>query len=577
MKRGDYDEKEIVFDMDFLEHFKSCRAVDVDSGSPIIRVGDSKIVLRAYVWTNLLKRKVPHGFKVGIRNGNPMDVRASNLVLIDEGVRQRRKIVVEGFNDDLVRMIAPDATAYSRTSKNGEMYFVFVDFTIHRVMPALCMEPRNVSVLRPKMLLREYVWNGLSTSGDGSSGVVVPLNYDMFDVRTSNLVKVHGLSSSKSCSAPASSDVPSVVRARVPWEFMPFGLKYCFNKAQSMEGFNQSKMIDPKTKHWYLSIKADAGIDSVKVAKIEESLGACYRALVEFPGVGRFPPDSLTIDVFRTVHSRYCRAMRTLLGTQLSGAATDSVSTPSFSWTGDLTTGVYRSAAGAVGITTTGVNRAIINSSGLTVAGNIALGTVGTQLLGDAADSVSTPSFSWTGDLTTGVYRSAAGAVGITTTGVNQAIINSSGLTVVGALSTNSLSGSCINSDINSTSSTVAASSGAVKTAYDLANTANNTANNALPNTGGTVIGTITAPSLSGSCISSVVNNTSVTVAASSAAVNSYYRKFSSYYRKFSSYYRKFSSYYRKFSIYYRKFSIYYRKFNSYYRKFSSYYRKYSK
>eukprot|EP00798_Chlamydomonas_sp_ICE-L_P000906 gene906-biopygen4510 len=300
MKRGDYDEKEIVLDMDFLEHFKSSRAVDVDSGSPIIQVGDSKIVLRAYVWTNLLKRKVPHGFKVGIRNGNPMDVRASNLVLIDEGVRQRRKTVVEGFNDDLVRMIDPDATAYSRISKNGEMYFVFVDFTIHRVMPALCMEPRNVSVLRPKMLLREYVWNGLSTSGDGSSGVVVPLNYDMFDVRTSNLVKVHGLSSSKSFSAPASSDVPSVVRARVPWEFMPFGLKYCFNKAQSMEGFNQSKMIDPKTKHWYLSIKEDAGIDSVKVAKIEESLGACYRALVEFPGVGRFPPDSPPIDVFQT-------------------------------------------------------------------------------------------------------------------------------------------------------------------------------------------------------------------------------------------------------------------------------------
>jgi hypothetical protein len=227
-------------------------------------------------------------------------------------VHQRRKTVVEGFNDDLVQTIDPDATAYSRTSKNGETYVLFLDFAIHRVMPALSVEPRNVSVLRPKMLLRDYVWNGLSTSGDGSSGIVVPLNYDMFDVRTSNLVKVHGLSSSKSFSAPASSDVPSVVRARVPWEFMPFGLKYCFNKAQSMEGFNQSKMIDPKTKHWYLSIKEDAGIDSVKVSKIEENLGACYRDLVEFPGVGRFPPDSPPLDVFRTVHSRYCRAMRTL-------------------------------------------------------------------------------------------------------------------------------------------------------------------------------------------------------------------------------------------------------------------------
>jgi len=58
------------------------------------------------------------------------------------------------------------------------------------------------------------------------------------------------------------ADVPSVVRDRVPWEFMPFVLKYCFNKAQIMEGFNQSKIIDPRTKHWYLSKKSDASVDS---------------------------------------------------------------------------------------------------------------------------------------------------------------------------------------------------------------------------------------------------------------------------------------------------------------------------
>eukprot|EP00798_Chlamydomonas_sp_ICE-L_P032836 gene32836-biopygen2892 len=79
-----------------------------------------------------------------------------------------------------------------------------------------------------------------------------------------------------------------------------------------MEGFNQSKMIDPRTKHRHLSKKSDASVDSVNVAKAEESLGACYRALVEFPGVKRFPHDSLPIDVFRTVNSLYCRAMPTL-------------------------------------------------------------------------------------------------------------------------------------------------------------------------------------------------------------------------------------------------------------------------
>jgi hypothetical protein len=139
----------------------------------------------------------------------------------------------------------------------------------------------------------------------------------MYDVRTSNMVKVHGISCSKHFSAPATSDVPSTVRRRVPWEFMPFGLKHCFSKTQNIDDFTQSKMIDPKNKHWHMSKKADnSSVDARKVAKIEESLGACYRAMVEFPDIGRFSPDSPPMDVFCTVHSRYCRAMRTLLEMQ---------------------------------------------------------------------------------------------------------------------------------------------------------------------------------------------------------------------------------------------------------------------
>ena len=225
------------------------------------------------------------------------------------------------------------------------------------------------------------------------------------------------------------------------------------------------------------------------------------------------------------------------VGTQLLGDSLDDVGNPSFSWTGDVTTGVYKAGAGAVGITTSGVNRATIDSNGLTVSGalvatslsgacissvvnsyssniaassgavktaydlaagasnvanvaNVAVGNmlpkiggtvtgdiilsgVGTQVLGDTVDSVLNPSFSWNTDEKTGIYRIGAGSVGISTLGVNRATIDSIGVGVVGNLSGTSLSGTCISSVTNSTATNVAATSSAVKTAYDLAMGAN--------------------------------------------------------------------------------------------------------
>ena len=249
-------------------------------------------------------------------------------------------------------------------------------------------------------------------------------------------------------------------------------------------------------------------------------------------------------------------------GTQVLGDTLSVAGTPSFSWNTDTTTGVYRTGAGSVGISTTGINRVTIDSAGLgvvgalsatsltgtcissvtnststnvaassgavktaydlamgasnaayaassgtgsalpkiggTMTGDIILSGVGTQVLGDAADAVGTPSFSWSTDSNTGVYRIGAGSVGISTLGVNRATIDSAGLGVVGALSATSLSGSCISSAINSTVTNIAASSSSVKSAYDLAvsasnvaNAASNVANAALPKTGGTVNGVV--------------------------------------------------------------------------------------
>ncbi|MNQ70153.1 hypothetical protein D3C85_847800 [compost metagenome] len=52
------------------------------------------------------------------------------------------------------------------------------------------------------------------------------------------------------------------------------------------------------------------------------------------------------------------------------GLATDTVSTPSFSWTGDLTTGFYRPTASQIGVTIAGVQRGLFSSTGLTVTGS---------------------------------------------------------------------------------------------------------------------------------------------------------------------------------------------------------------
>lgn len=312
MKHSDKTSLEIVFDLCFLEHFENGRKVDVTS-APIVRIGSQKIPLREYVWRYLLERPIPPDSIVGLRNSDPYDVRSSNLVLVDTNVCQRRKTVNEGFNDALCDEIDPLATVYSRVGPQGKSIMLF-DKSINRNMPPIGIDKRTVSLLQPKMLFRDYVWNGFSTMGDGTGtgGIVIPLNYDTFDLRRSNLVKVYGISSARSFSAPANTDVPSSMSDRVRWEFIPFGLKYCFNKAQQLEAFNQSKMIDPGTKHWYFPMVSNPGVDAEKVSKIEESLGKCYRAMVELPGTGAFPADAPPMDVFNEVHTRYCFAMRTM-------------------------------------------------------------------------------------------------------------------------------------------------------------------------------------------------------------------------------------------------------------------------
>ena len=53
------------------------------------------------------------------------------------------------------------------------------------------------------------------------------------------------------------------------------------------------------------------------------------------------------------------------------GLAADTVSTPSFTWTGDLTTGFYRPTTSQIGVAIGGVQRVLITASGMVVSGSV--------------------------------------------------------------------------------------------------------------------------------------------------------------------------------------------------------------
>ena len=101
------------------------------------------------------------------------------------------------------------------------------------------------------------------------------------------------------------------------------------------------------------------------------------------------------------------------------------VGAPSYSFTGDLNTGVYSSGADALDLTTGGVNRLAISSAGL-----ITVGTGG--VIANVLGAVTVPSYSFTGDLNTGMWSSAADTLNFSTAGSERARIDSSGNLGVG-------------------------------------------------------------------------------------------------------------------------------------------------
>ena len=114
------------------------------------------------------------------------------------------------------------------------------------------------------------------------------------------------------------------------------------------------------------------------------------------------------------------------------GIDADSATTPSFTWTGDLNTGIWRPALDTVGITTNGVSRFSVStvavSSTLTIDAPTfnATSTTNGGFQGIDADSATNPSFTWSADLNTGMYRYGTDNIGFTAGGNIEFIIYTS-------------------------------------------------------------------------------------------------------------------------------------------------------
>ena len=108
---------------------------------------------------------------------------------------------------------------------------------------------------------------------------------------------------------------------------------------------------------------------------------------------------------------------------------------PSLNYTNYPTTGLYSSAANAIGFATSGVARAAISSTGLAVTGTI----TPTGSVHAAAGSVGNPSIAFSADQDTGLFNIGANNLGVAIGGAKVLDVASTGLTVTGALGASSL------------------------------------------------------------------------------------------------------------------------------------------
>ena len=155
--------------------------------------------------------------------------------------------------------------------------------------------------------------------------------------------------------------------------------------------------------------------------------------------------DRLTVGSTGTVTVPGAVSAGTFSATAVSGggfraSAADTQAEPSFTWTGDLDTGIFRPGANTLAVTTGGSERLRVTSTGLTVegGGNFYDHTVNAGVFAgnnsvfstfraQNGDNQLTPGYTWNGDLDTGMYRPQANTISFTVGGFPTLHISSEG------------------------------------------------------------------------------------------------------------------------------------------------------
>jgi len=140
------------------------------------------------------------------------------------------------------------------------------------------------------------------------------------------------------------------------------------------------------------------------------------------------------------------------------GNAGDTAAAPSITWTGDLTTGIYRPAAAQVAITTGGVQRALFSSAGITgtLVGNASSATYASAVTLTADNTTNATRYPLFASVATG-NSSPRTDTGFTYNPSTGALTTS---TFIGALSGNASSATALTSNAGSNTNPIYFSSG---------------------------------------------------------------------------------------------------------------------
>jgi hypothetical protein len=106
------------------------------------------------------------------------------------------------------------------------------------------------------------------------------------------------------------------------------------------------------------------------------------------------------------------------------------IGAPTYSFTGDTDTGMWQNSVGEINFSVAGAQAFKSTASVFSVLG---VGGMLTTKIQNAAGTAGAPTYTFSGDSTTGMFRVGAGAVGIATGGTNYFEVDASGNVVLGA------------------------------------------------------------------------------------------------------------------------------------------------